>query len=91
MSIVSVPDVINGAFECSGGFFVLLSVIKMLKDKKVAGVSILTVLFFTSWGLWNLYYYPYLNQIVSFLGGVFVVIANFAWLYLVIKYRSRNK
>ena len=84
-----IPDMINGAFECSGGFFVLLSVARTLRDKHVAGVSMLTVLFFTSWGLWNLYYYPYLGQVVSFIGGVFVVGANLAWLYLIVRYRRK--
>ena len=84
------PDLINGSFECLAGFFVLLHCKKVINDKQVKGVSILATVFFTSWGFWNLYYYPHLNQILSFIGGLFIVSANCLWVTLMIYYSRKN-
>lgn len=85
------PDLINGLFECSGGFFIALSIIKLYKEKKVRGVSWLHVGFFTSWGFWNLYYYPHLGQWFSFIGGLALVISNTIWLVQIAYYTGRER
>jgi uncharacterized membrane protein YfcA len=84
------PDVINGLFEVCGGFFLLANVFKLYKDKRLRGYHWLSTVFFTAWGLWNLYFYPYLEQWVSFAGGIFIVIVNATWLGQIIYY-SRKK
>lgn len=81
-------DYINGAFELLGGLFVLNHCRAVVRDKAVAGVSIISTIFFTSWGVWNLYYYPSLNQWASFVGGLFIVAANMVWIGLMLKYRK---
>lgn len=83
------PDLINGLFEFSGGAFILNHCRLAIRDKAVAGVSILSIVFFTFWGLWNLYYYPHLHQWLSFSGGIFIVTANTWWVMLLMYYRSR--
>jgi len=80
-------DNVNGLYEALGGFFILLHILKVARDKSVKGVSITATAFFASWGLWNLYYYPSLGQWASFAGGLFVVTANLVWVYLLLKYR----
>lgn len=85
-----IPDLINGLFEAAGGFFVLNHCRVLSKDKKVKGVSILSTVFFTSWGVWNLYYYPHLGQWLSFVGGLFIVLANSLWIGLMLKYKDKN-
>ena len=82
-------DAINGSFELLGAPFILVSVIKLYREKIVRGVSWTTVLFFTSWGLWNLYYYPHLGQWLSFAGGLAVFFANVAWVVLLVVYHRR--
>lgn len=79
---MTAPDLINGAFECFGGVAVFQSILKLRKDKKVAGVAWQHILFFLSWGLWNLFYYPHLGQWASFVGGVGVVAANTAYILM---------
>lgn len=79
-------DKINGTFEVCGGFFILLHIITLLKDKSVTGVSWIAILFFTLWGWWNCIYYPKLNQKISFIGGAFVALMNTIWLILIIYY-----
>ena len=83
------PDIFNGLFEIAGGFFIGLSVKQLWRDKMVAGVSWLHAGFFAAWGYWNLYYYPSLDQMWSFWGGVGVVTMNTIWLVQLIYYSKR--
>lgn len=82
------PDLINGTLELLGGLMILNHCRIVLRDKAVAGVSILSTIFFTGWGFWNLYYYPNLNQWWSFTGGIMIVSANVFWIFLMIRYRK---
>lgn len=85
------PDAINGTFELMSGFFLWNNVRILVKQKSVRGVSIITTAVFTLWGFWNLFYYPYLGQILSFVGGLNVVSANLTWVYLAIRYSRAEK
>jgi uncharacterized membrane protein YfcA len=85
------PDYVNGTFELCGGVFIALSVRQLLKDKMVRGVSWLAILFFTAWGYWNLFFYPHLDQWLSFAGGVGLALANTVYLALLVHYwRARG-
>lgn len=83
-------DIINGLFEFGGAIANFFNVLQIRKDKKVAGVHWSTYLFFSTWGLWNLFYYPSLDQWVSFTGGALIVTMNILWLAHAIYY-MRNK
>jgi len=84
---MNIPDIVNGCFEFGASLFQLINVIATYRDKKIRGIRIVPTLFFTSWGIWNLYYYPHLNQIWSFIGGLGIVVTNIIWVVLMIKYR----
>jgi hypothetical protein len=86
-----IPDFINGLYESGGGLMHLLNVKALVKDKKVSGVRILPQVFFSSWGIWNLYYYPHLGQWLSFIGGLLIVAANILWVGLAVYYTRKNK
>lgn len=83
-------DVINGLFEFLGAPFILLSVIKLYKQKQVKGVSWVHAVFFTIWGWWNLFYYPSLGQWISFAGGIAIVVTNSLWLVQMLYYSRRK-
>jgi hypothetical protein len=84
------PDTINGLFEFAGGFMLLRNALQLYRDKQVKGVHWMPTLFFTSWGVWNLYYYPSLDQWFSFAGGVFLVLTNALWLGQIFYYGKRR-
>ncbi|MFI5397629.1 MAG: hypothetical protein ACHQ9S_18990 [Candidatus Binatia bacterium] len=84
---MSTPDLINGLFELVGGFALWANVKRIRADKQCRRVNWQVTLFFTSWGFWNLFYYPSLNQWASFTGGLNIVAANFVWLGYAVKYR----
>ena len=80
------PDLFNGLFEFLGGCLLWTSVRRAYRDKVFKGVAILPTAFFASWGFWNLYYYPSLDQWFSFLGGVNIVVANTVWVSQMVWY-----
>jgi hypothetical protein len=85
---MSIPDFTNGSFELLGGLLNYINVWRLWKDKELRGVHWFPTFFFALWGYWNLYYYPHLNQWISFTGGLIVVSANTAWVILALKYRK---
>lgn len=82
-------DFINGTIEAVAGLFVLNHCRVLYAHKETRGVSIVSSLFFLCWGFWNLYYYPHLNQPISFYGGLFVVAANVLYVGMMVNYRHR--
>ena len=81
-------DAVSGAFSTLSGFMLWNNVRMLYKHKKVKGMSILTVCFFTTWGFWNLYYFPFLKQWWTFAGGFVILSANVVWVYLSLRYRK---
>lgn len=74
------PDLANGLFEFGGSIFTWLNVRQVHRDRGYAGIYLPGIVFFTSWGVWNLYYYPHLGQWWSFTGGLSIVTANCFWI-----------
>jgi hypothetical protein len=88
---VAYPDLINGSFEAIGSLLVWLNIRQLYRDKVVRGVHIAPVMFWTAWGYWNIYYYPHLNQWLSFAGGISVVLANSVWVGQMLYYRKERE
>lgn len=85
------PDYINALFEFGGAIAVFLSVRRTLQERKMAGVSGAHVAFFTTWGAWNLFYYPHLDQPWSFAAGVLLMCMNAVFATLWLKYGRKQK
>lgn len=79
-------DLINGILEFVGAYLVSLNVRQLHRDKVLHGVRWEPMLFFTSWGFWNCYYYPSLGQWVSFAGGATLAFVNLAWMAQAVYY-----
>jgi hypothetical protein len=84
-------DKLNGLFELAGGVFILLSCIKLYRDKKVRGVSFVHVGYFTLWGYWNIHYYMNLSQWMSLVGSLSVTLINTVWLGMILYYLRKEK
>lgn len=85
------PDAVNATFELAGGFFIAFSCFRLYKDKIVKGVSWITMSFFMTWGYWNLYFYPALDQWLSFVGGIGIVIVNTLYVAMIWHYLQKGK
>jgi hypothetical protein len=83
------PDLINACFEFWGGVAIWGNALQLYRDKAYKGVRLDSTVFFTAWGFWNVYYYPHLDQALSFAAGLFIVAGNCAWLSLMLRYRRR--
>lgn len=84
------PDLGNLLFELSGGVFLSMNVYRLYKDKRVLGVSWVPAAFYTSWGLYNFYYYAVLGQWLSWWGGWLTTGANLVWLSMYFYYRRKR-
>jgi len=83
-------DIMNALFEFIGGLFLWMNVITLYKDKVTRGVYYPTVIFFFLWGIWNLWYYPSLDQWWSFAGGLWLAMANLVWILLFMYYKFKE-
>lgn len=84
-------DLVNGLFELFGSFFLALNVLRLHRDKQVKGVNWMATAFFMAWGYWNLYFYPAVGALLSFYGGVAIVIVNTAWLGQMVYYIRKER
>lgn len=84
------PDQINGTFEFVGSLALWANVYRLHRDKQTRGVTWFATAFFMTWGYWNLFYYPHLDQWWSFWGGLSLVIANTIWLVQMLYFMWRN-
>lgn len=82
------PDLLNALFEATGAAFMVPNVRRLLRDQSIRGVYWPAQIFFTSWGVWNLYFYPAVGQPLSFAAGAVLALANGIWVILAIKYRK---
>lgn len=84
-------DAVNGLFELAAGVAVWRHCLVLHRQKQVRGVSVLATGLFTSWGVWNLYYYPWLGQWLSFFGGFSIVSGNAVWIGMMMYYLRRER
>lgn len=85
---MNASDLTNALFELGASAAIWISIFKVWEDKFVAGISWLTILFFTTWGFWNLYYYYDLEQYLSWYAGMAMAVTNVVYLYSLIKFRD---
>lgn len=88
---MSTPDIINAGFEFGSSLAVWWNIRQIWLDKGYAGQSLWSLLFFTCFGAWNLYYYPFLHQWASFSAGCSLFIANCIWISLCLFYGKKNE
>lgn len=83
------PDHLNALFEFVGGALIWINVRRLHRDKMIRGVHWGPTGFFAAWGMWNLFYYPHLEQWWSFAGGCFIVTTNTIWVLQMLYYRKK--
>jgi len=87
---MEIPDMINAALQLSGAVLTFLNIKRIIEHKEVKGVSTIPVMNWIVRGWWNLYYFPYLGQMISFVAGILVVTANMWWLALMFYYKRKE-
>jgi hypothetical protein len=85
------PDHINAAFELFGAVFTWRNALQLHRDKQIKGVYWPITAFFAAWGVWNLYYYPAIGQMLSFYAGMILVLGNIIWVVQAVMYSRRDR
>lgn len=81
-------DYINAFWEFGSSAFIGLNVRQLYRDKRVSGVSLWPTAYFSCWCIWNLYYYPALDQWWSFGAGILIGLVNATWLGMAVYYEK---
>lgn len=84
-------DIVNGLYETAGSIAIWFNVRKLYQDKIVKGILWKPFIFWSSWSVWNCYYYPHLHQWFSFAGGASLCIANIVWTSMAAYYMRPKK
>jgi hypothetical protein len=84
-------DLFNGTLEFIGALFIIGNIFRIVKDKQLKGYNLSATAFFSLWGFWNCYFYPSLDQWISFWGGLVMVTMNTSWIVLAIHYGRKNR
>lgn len=84
-------DLINACFEGGGAIFLCLNVRRLLKDKSVKGVSLLTTSWWTAWGFWNVYFYAAVSCAASFWAGIAVLAVQAVWVVLALHFARAER
>jgi len=88
--MISWPDVTNGGLEIISVWLIAINIRAVLRDKAIAGVTLVSQVAYSVWSLWNCYYYLHLSQVVSGIFAVFVLVANVIYAALMVKYRGNH-
>lgn len=84
-------DLLNGLFEMVGAAALGMNVRSLWIHREIKGVHWAPVVFYTVWGLFNLFFYPANGLWISFYGGIAVMLVNVAWLALLIRFRREGR
>jgi hypothetical protein len=84
-------DFINALWELAGASVLIHSIYTVLKDKDVKGIGWQQVAFFTTWGLWNVYFYPDNGLYCSFYAGMLLALCNLIYFILLVYYKRKAK
>ena len=82
-------DQINACLELAGAIFLVPTLIEAYNKKRIVGVHYITPIFFSLWGLWNIFYYPSLNQYWSASAACIMLSVNIIWLVMVFRYKEK--
>lgn len=74
-----------------GSLAVWMNIRKLHRDKQVRGICWQLSFFFSSWGLWNLYYYFMLRQYLSWVCSMSLALANLIWLGQAVYYKHEER
>lgn len=85
--MITTPDLINGLFELLGAYYSWRNARQLYLDRSIRGVYWPAWVFYSAWGLWNLYYYPALDQWFSAAAGAVLVAGNLAWIGVAVRFR----
>lgn len=84
-------DQINSFFISVASIFYFLNLLKLYKDKDVKGISILSIIFFSTWNFWTLYFFWDTEYSLTKNAYIAVAASNILYLSLLFYYKVLDK
>ena len=78
MNIIT-PDKVNAGFEIAAALFIIYNCFILHHDKLVRGISPYSYVLFTAWSIWNMFFYPIVEQTFSFYAATLMAIAQLVY------------
>ena len=80
-------DQINSGFIFIAALFYVLNLFKLIKDKDVKGISKLSIVFFSLWNIWTLFFFLMVTEFWwTITAYIIVSVLNVTYIILMIKY-----
>ena len=84
-------DQINSGFIFVAALFYVLNLFKLMKDKDVKGISKVSIMFFSFWNIWTLFFFLMVTKFWWTIGAYGIVAAlNVVYIILMIKYTRKK-
>mgnify|MGYP001599850197 CR=1 FL=1 len=83
---MSWQDSVNAGFELACALLLWANVRTLYKDKQIKGIALSPNYLYLAGGLWDLYYYPFLNQWISFFACAVYTTGFTLWLGMAVWY-----
>lgn len=85
-------DQINSGFIFVAGIFYVLNLLKLIKDKDIKGISKLSIVFFSIWNIWTLFFFLMVTEFWWTIGAyIIVTVLNVVYIILMIKYGRKKR
>jgi hypothetical protein len=84
-------DLVNSFFQLGMAIIAWMNVVRLLRDRKVRGVTPLTVAWPMLMGWWNIIYFSTLGHYFSLVVGIALAAANTLWVTFWVKGRLVSK
>lgn len=85
------PDYTQAAWELGSAVFSVLNIFAIRRSKSIAGIHWAPTAFYTTWGLYNLWFYTTLHLPVAWWAGIAITCTNATWLGHVAYYETRRR
>ena len=83
---MSWQDSVNAGFELSCAILLWINVRTLYKDKQIKGIALSPNFLYLAAGVWDLYYYPFLGQWMSFVACLVYTAGFGLWLGMAVWY-----
>ena len=84
-------DQIISGFIFVAGIFYVLNLLKLIKDKDIKGISKLSIVFFSIWNIWTLFFFLMVTEFWWTIGAyIIVTVLNVVYIILMIKYGRKK-
>jgi hypothetical protein len=87
-AVISWQDSVNAGFELACAILLWLNVRTLYRDKQIKGIALSPNFLYLGAGLWDLYYYPFLNQWISFVACLVYTTGFSLWLGMAVWYMA---